>query len=104
MKFEVKLNMNALLSSFEGKITEKEIRQFVKKQIKKEIEETYLEGLEKDVDIYRLSEYLYRSDVKNWKKVQKDGKVPLTESSISSITIEVNKVYTGRKAFKETIE
>ncbi len=104
VKFEVKLNMNALLSSFEGKITEKEIRQFVKKQIKKEIEETYLEGLEKDVDIYRLSEYLYRSDVKNWNKVQKDGKVPLTENSISSITIDVNKVYTGRKAFKETIE
>lgn len=104
VKFEVKLNMNALLSSFEGKITEKEIRQFVKKQIKKEIEETYLEGLEKEVDIYRLSEYLYRSDLNNWKRIQKDGKVPLTEDSISNITIEVNKVYTGRKAFKETIK
>lgn len=104
VKFEVKLNMNALISSFEGKITEKEIRHFVKKQITKEIQETYLAGLEKEVDIYRLSEYLYRSDLKNWKRVQKDGKVTLTEDSISNITIEVNKVYTGRKAFKETIE
>ena len=97
------LNMNALLSSFEGKITEDEIRHYVKKQIKKEIEETYLEGLENEVDIYRLSEYMYRQNFKEWDKIQKDGKVRLSEDSINSLTIEVNKIYSGRKSFEETI-
>ena len=102
-KFDIKLNMNALLSSFEGKITEDEIRHYVKKQIKKEIEETYLEGLENEVDIYRLSEYMYRQNFKEWDKIQKDGKVRLSEDSIDSLTIEVNKIYSGRKSFEETI-
>ncbi|MBD7943658.1 Ger(x)C family spore germination protein [Psychrobacillus sp. FSL K6-2684] len=104
VKFDIKLNMNALLSGFEGTITEKEVRSFVKKQIKKEVEETYLEGLDIDVDIYRLSEYMYRKDLEAWKKVQKDGKVPLTENSISNLTVDVNKVYSGRKSFRETVE
>ncbi len=44
------------------------MRKNIAKQIEKEIKETYQEGLKLDADVYRLSEYLYRSNVKVWKK------------------------------------
>ncbi len=102
--FDIKLNLNVLLGSFEGNISEDEVKKYVKERMKKEIEETYLEGLKHEVDIYRLSEYVYRQKLSIWKKYQKDGKVELKEDSIRSISIDINKVYSGRKKFKETIE
>lgn len=64
---------------------------------------TFQEGLNMDADVYRLSEYLYRDNVKVWKNIQKDGKIPLTKDSISKIDIHINKVSPGRKSFEETI-
>ena len=36
-----------------------------------------------------------------WKKVEKDGKVPLTESSIRSLNVEVVKIMGERTISKE---
>lgn len=57
-----------------------------------------------DIDIFRLSEYLYRDNVKAWKNLESNGKIPLTKDSISKIDIHINKVNAGRKTFEETIE
>lgn len=64
---------------------------------------TFEEGLKMDADVFRLSEYLYRDNVKAWKKLEKDGKIPLTKDSIRKIDIHINKVSPGRKTFEETI-
>lgn len=59
----------------------------LKKKIKNEVMRTYKKALEIDSDIYRLSEQLYRKNLKTWKKVEKDGKIPLDEKSLQ---VEVN--------------
>jgi len=64
---------------------------------------TFEEGLKLDADVFRLSEYLYRGNVKTWKKLEKDGKIPLSKDSISKIDIHINKVSPGRKTFAETV-
>ena len=46
----------------------------LKKKIKNKVMRTYKKALEIDSDIYRLSEQLYRKNLKRWKKVEKDGK------------------------------
>jgi spore germination protein KC len=102
--FEVKLRINATINGFKGKVTEQELKELIVKEVKKEIQETYKEGLKLDVDIYRLSEYLYRDNVKAWKKLEKDGKIPLSEDSISKIDVDVAKINPGRKTFTETIK
>ncbi|MFY0518484.1 Ger(x)C family spore germination C-terminal domain-containing protein [Lysinibacillus sp. UGB7] len=118
VKFEIEIKVNATINGFKGKISSDEIRKNVIKQVKKEVKETYEEGLKLDVDIYRLSEYLYRNNVKAWKKIENEGKIPLTEDSINKITIHVDKITIhvdkitihvdkinpGRKTFSETIE
>ncbi|MGE7675421.1 hypothetical protein ACQKMV_17855 [Lysinibacillus sp. NPDC094403] len=64
---------------------------------------TLEEAITKDIDIYRLSEHLYRKNAKVWKKLEKDGKIPLTPSSISKLEIDV-KVNSGRKTFVKTMK
>lgn len=102
--FEVDMKFNATVNGFKTKVSGNEIREKIIQQVKKEILTTYREGLKQDIDIFRLSEKLYRKNVKAWKKYESDGKIPLTEDSISKLTIFVNKVNPGRKTFDETIK
>lgn len=104
VKFEVDVKFNAIINGFKGKITTDEIRKGIVAAVKKDIKTTYEEGLKLDADIYRLSEHLYRKDVKTWKKLEKNGKIPLTADSLSKINVTVNKVNPGRKSFDETIK
>ncbi|MCG7337017.1 Ger(x)C family spore germination protein [Sporosarcina sp. ACRSM] len=102
--FDIDVRVDVTVSDIEGKITPNEIRKETVKQIKNEIETTYEEGLKHDVDIYRLSEQLYRKDVKTWKRIQKDGKVELTKDSIHNLNVKVEKIESSRKSLRETIE
>lgn len=102
--FDIDVRVDVTVSNIEGKITPSEIRKETAKQIKKEIEATYEEGLKHDVDIYRLSEHLYRKDVKTWKRIQEDGKVDLTKDSIHNLNVKVEKIESSRKSLRKTIE
>lgn len=102
--FEVEIDFEAIVNGFTGKPTVESLTKDIEKKVKEEIKTTYEEGLNLGVDIYRLSEYLYRDNVNAWKKLEKDGKVPLTKDSISKIRININKIQSGRKVFRETIE
>ncbi len=103
VKFEVYLKFNTILNGFKGTVTPSQVRKKVESEVKKEIMATFEAGLNMDADVFRLSEYLYRDNVKVWKNIQKDGKIPLTKESISKIDIHINKVSPGRKSFEETI-
>ncbi|MEB2281116.1 Ger(x)C family spore germination protein [Lysinibacillus xylanilyticus] len=101
--FEAEIKLNAIINGFKGKVNTDQIREGIIKEVKKDIKKTYETGIELDVDVFRLSEHLYRKNVKAWKKVQKDGKIPLTADSLSKVNVIVNKVNPGRKTFAETI-
>ena len=104
IQFDISVSVTATVSGFHGTITNEEIKRDVEKQIEKEIRNTYAKGIELDADVYRLSETLYREHVREWKKVEKDGKIPLDEDSLRNVTIHVEKVNSGRKTFNETVE
>ncbi|MFJ7735762.1 Ger(x)C family spore germination protein [Lysinibacillus sp. NPDC097287] len=104
VKFNINIKFDVTIDGIQGKITDQEIREAVINQVQKDIKSTYEEALKKDIDIYRLSEVLYRKNVKNWRKIETNGKIDLTEDSISNIEVNVNKINPGRKKFIETIE
>ena len=104
VQFDISVSVVATVSGFHGTITNDEIKQAVMKQLEKDIRQTYTKGLELDADVYRLSETLYREHVREWKKIEKDGKIPLDENSLRNISIHVTKVNSGRKTFNETVE
>lgn len=102
--FEAEIKLNAIINGFKGKVSTDEIREGIIKEVTKDIKASYEAGIQLDVDVFRLSEQLYRKNIKVWKKIQKDGKIPLTADSLSKIKVTVNKVNPGRKTFAETIK
>jgi len=104
VQFEIDIRVDVILNGFKNKVTEKEIRKGVINKIKEEIRATYKAGLQLDGDIYRLSEHLYRNNVKVWKTLENNGKIPLTEESIKKINVEIDKIKSGRKTFAKTIK
>ena len=104
VKFNINIKFDVTIDGIQGKITDQEIRKAVIDQVQKDVKSTYEEALKKDMDIYRLSEELYRKNVKVWKKLETNGKINLTEDSIDTIEVNVNKINPGRKKFIETIE
>lgn len=104
VKFDIKIDTNAYLNSFSHSVKPEKVKEAIKKQIKEEILTTYNESLKMDADIYRLSESLYRKDVKAWKKLSSNGKVKLTEDSIRNIQITINKLGAGRRDFIDTLD
>nr|WP_145405868.1 Ger(x)C family spore germination protein [Paenibacillus xylanexedens] len=65
--------------------------------IKKQIMETYRNGLKQGVDVYGLQEHLYRKNPKLWHKLSGDGEnLLLTEDSIEELNVHLTIPYTGR--------
>ncbi|PIC88843.1 spore gernimation protein [Sporosarcina sp. P21c] len=104
VKFDINVDLSATVSEMGKDITTDRIRKEIEKVVESEIKETYEDALTIDVDIYHLSEKLYRKDVKEWKKHHKEGKLELTEDSIRNLKVRVTKLSSDRKSYKETIE
>lgn len=104
IKFNIDIQLKATLSNAGGNHSYKEIKEHTEKEVKRQIEETYHDALANDMDPYKFSEQLYRKKLDVWRKVQKDGRIELTEDSIGRLDIEVVKLNSERKSFKETIE
>lgn len=102
-QFDIAVSVDGVVDTITDGVTPKEIEKLVKIEIEKQIRTTYKEALNMDADIYRLSEHLYRKNVKQWKRLHKDGKVELTEDSIQNITITIGKLASKRKTFERTI-
>lgn len=103
VSFDLKVKLKVELRGFQGDIKEKVIRKKVKKEVEKNIKDTFIAGLNIDSDVFRLSEYLYRKDVNAWKKFQRNGKVELNENTIRNINVDILSVNSGRKNSNETI-
>ncbi|MEZ7172254.1 Ger(x)C family spore germination protein [Sporosarcina sp. OR05] len=104
VQVDIELKLNATVYVMEGNPSIFEIQDGIKKEIKKEIQDTYEAALEKGIDVYRFSEKLYRKDLKAWKKVQKEGRVELSDDTIRKVTVSIEKLDSERKTFRETIE
>lgn len=88
IQVQLAVQTNEMLNEHKMNLLKSKIEQ----QVKKEIEQTYKASLQFDTDIYRLSEVLYRKELKTWKRYEQDGKIPLDESSIRKVDVELVKV------------
>jgi spore germination protein KC len=67
--------------------------------LKKDIERTYKNGFKKGIDVYHLSQILYRDNVNTWKNYEKNGIIPL---SPKSFTVEVKVKILTSGQWKQT--
>lgn len=94
--FDIKVKGKIIINEFIQNMELDELKKKFEEAIEKEIYHTFHKSLEyEESDIYRLSEVLYRKDVKTWKKINKNGQVPLHENSIkvsANVTLGSSKL------------
>ena len=96
VRFRIKMKLKSSVETMKVNSSPKEYERELKRILKKEIRYTYKYAKEKKVDLFRLSETLYRKDIKKWKEIQKNGEIPLEDDTIKSIKIEVKLQNTGK--------
>lgn len=102
-QFNIMVRCEAILSDFDKEVNRLEVIDAIKKAMEDEIRKTYEIGVERDVDVYQLSEIVYRKKNRLFKEIAQDGKIPLNENSLKSVTIEIQKLSAARKEFTQTV-
>lgn len=102
--FTVKIEGVATLISFLEPLNTEEVKRAASEQIKKEVLATFEEGLKQEMDVYRLSEYVFRKNIKAFRELEVDGQIPLTKDSIRQLDVIITNVSLERKNSKEAIK
>ncbi|WP_308636017.1 Ger(x)C family spore germination protein [Paenibacillus silvisoli] len=89
LTFTIKVKAQGVITEQERFATEKEMTDLAAKEIKKQIQSTYLIGLKSGADLLGLSNSLYRSNPKEWHRMEKEGELPLTPESLGEIDVSV---------------
>lgn len=84
--FKITIEVLAKLREIVQKERLNKIERETENLLKSQIHQTFLTGLKNNLDLYRLSEVLYRKDIKEWQAIEHNGKIPLTEDSIEIFT------------------
>ncbi|MBI0577743.1 Ger(x)C family spore germination protein [Neobacillus cucumis] len=103
IQFDVKVKADSVIDHVEQNFNRITLATKIEEKIKKEIMETYLYGLSIDADLYRLTEVLYRKNVRVWKMVQHQGKVPLKKDSLRNIQVKIDVIHGEKQRDKPTL-
>ncbi|MCY9666252.1 Ger(x)C family spore germination protein [Paenibacillus alginolyticus] len=89
LTFHIKVKAQGSVTEQEKPTTEKELKELAAKEIRKQIQKTYLIGLKSDADLLGFSNSLYRSNPKEWHRLEKDGVLPLKPESLGEINVDI---------------
>jgi len=104
VKFKIKLKIKANIELVKQPTKKKDFEKEIRKVLTNEIKTSYEYGVKKDVDVFHFSEILYRNNNKVWKKIEKNGQIPLTKDMIDSIEIKINLQNSGKNKLTPVFE
>lgn len=93
--FTISIKAGASIYELFSDITEEQLEKETEKTIKKQMQDVFQKGVEKNTDVFQLSYHLYRKDQKLWEKVTKDGELKLSPDLLSSIEVDVHIEHSG---------
>lgn len=93
-EFQVKVTASGNIPQLISDLTEKQLEQLAVQEIKKEISDSYLQGIAKGIDVLNLSEALFRSNPSEWHRLAVKGELPLDKNSLSAIDVKAT-VFSG---------
>lgn len=95
--FDIHVTVRGTLSSVTRYLSETALESRAAEVIEKEIRATYLEGIEREVDVFSLLHALYRKQPNAWRQMAERERFLLTEESLDQVDVEVRISNTGRK-------
>ncbi|MEC0248468.1 Ger(x)C family spore germination protein [Paenibacillus chitinolyticus] len=96
VRFSILLEIDAFIDEIREQVTEPEIEAAAQKEIKKEILASFHKGVDKRVDVLKLSETLYRKYPDVWKTHFKGKEFPLDPDSIEKVDVKVDITHAGK--------
>lgn len=94
VKFTIDVKADFKTTEILKQKTHKELKKLAENEIRKQIEETYKKGLKNQIDIFELSDVLYKQKNKVWKKIAQNGIIPLESDTINKINVNVTVLNT----------
>ena len=101
--FELSIEAKAMINEIMEDISEEGIIELIEDRIEAEVMQTYIEALRQEADVYRLSEKVYRREIKTWKKLNVNGTIPLAEDSLH-VNVEIELIDSGIDKTEPTVE
>lgn len=99
-KFEINISFNGAMYELNEAITYNEMIEKLKKHIVSLVQESYLIGVENEIDMFNLMSKLRRKNPQLWKKLTDDGKTfILTEESLEAVNVHVRIPFNGKYKF-----
>ncbi|WP_270885113.1 Ger(x)C family spore germination protein [Paenibacillus aestuarii] len=95
LTFHIKVKAQCSVTEQEKPATENELKELAVEEIKKQIQKTYLIGLQSGADLLGLSNSLYRSNPAEWHRLEKDGVLPLKPESLGEIDVSLGLTDVG---------
>lgn len=102
--FKINVKAAARVNTIITPTYEETLQKMIEKRVRKEIERTYRAAISQHIDPYHFSEILYRNDNSKWRRLQDHGSIPLDESSLKKITVQVTIKNSGKNNFKPTLD
>lgn len=90
LRFDVQMEVNGTVVQMGKAVSEVQLKSMFAQEIQKEIRSTYANGLRLGVDIYALSDSLYRRDPQTFHRyASNDGHIQLHEDSLRRVQVKV---------------
>lgn len=100
LTFQVQVKLSGTLNELAQSISEKQLKELAIKQIKKEIYDTYKEGIGLKADIYQLGYGLLLEDPAHWKHFFGKESFPLYRDSLNSVDVQLRINNSGKYQFR----
>ncbi|KPV43097.1 Ger(x)C family spore germination protein [Alicyclobacillus ferrooxydans] len=89
IRYQVSVSVRGIVPEKYGNESLAALDKLAEREIRNEIYETYRNGLQRNMDLFGLTDALYRSNPGLYHQLKKRGALQLTDSSLSSVQVKV---------------
>ncbi len=94
--FSLSIDMKGSVSGLWSDIGQDELERMAEAYIAQEMRATYERGISKKIDVYRLSQTLYRRNPAAFHRLMANRPFPLTKESLASVKVNVHIIHSGK--------
>jgi len=96
VRFAMTLKFNGHISAMWGNLPDAEVERVVTAAVAEEIRATFERGVDKGIDVFRLSQQLYRDDPATFKRFIASRPFPLTKESLARVDVRIHIMHSGK--------
>jgi spore germination protein KC len=98
---DLEAGVRASVVEMSEQISETELKKETEKSIRKELEQTFKLGKERNIDLFQVEHILYRTKFPDWSRLTSNGERPLADYELGNLKFTVNIIHTGM--YKEVL-